>query len=121
MSKPIKYDRDEIVRLTRLGLSATEISVRLGCSTRQVQRVRSARKVSGPTPEGAGRRITPERLAAIERMIEDGVAHAEIMRTLRVGHHTLARHFPGTAWSPQEAGEYARAIRRSYERQRRAA
>lgn len=121
MSKPIVFDHDEIVRLTRLGLSGAQIAERVGCSPRQVTRVRAKFRLTQPAPETAAKRIAPERLAAVGRMVADGVSHAEIMRTLGVSRHTIIRHFPDTAWSPKESGEFARAIRRSYEKQRRAA
>lgn len=113
------YDHDEIVRLTVQGLSAAEIAVRVGCSTKQVARVRVARDVSRPVPLHAGRRITPDRLEAIGAMVADGVSRQDIAESLGVSWHTIARHFPGTGWSHQESGRFSYAVRRANEALRR--
>lgn len=56
-----------------------------------------------------------ERLAAAERMLAEGYAFTHIAARLRLGVHTLARHFPGRGWTREqtyEARRMARALNR---------
>ena len=47
----------------------------------------------------------------VRLMLEDGASHREIERTLKVSHGSVARHFPGTAWTPSQAGKYSAETR----------
>ena len=55
--------------------------------------------------------LTPEKLAAIEAAIQDGWSHAEISRTIGTTHETIERHFPGSAWTPEQRAEHIRTLR----------
>lgn len=54
-------------------------------------------------------------LSKAARMLEDGVAYAEVSRTLGVSHRTLSRHLPGRSqWTDSsEAGRFGAMVRRS--------
>ena len=108
MSKIVDYD--SIAELNRLGYSASQIATRLGCSTKSVERWRSSRGLT-TLPENASRRVSPERLEAARSMLADGASHKDICRTLRMNRETLRRHFPGTAWTPEQSGRLAQMVR----------
>lgn len=91
-------DRDAIARLHDEGLTGREIAAQLGYSEDAVGRIR---KELGINP---GIRMTPERHARIQQMLNDGWSWAEIERTEGATWDTMRRHFPGTAWTHTHAG-----------------
>lgn len=93
-----KTDRNAIADLHHQGLTAPQIAKQLGCSERTVER---ARKELGISPAA---RMTPERRARIQEMVNDGWSWKEIERTEGAHWDTMARHFPGTQWTHQHAG-----------------
>lgn len=109
-----RIDRDELIRLHRFGLTGAVIAERLGCSQRQVERIRSemgfTRRVCN-----TGIPVPDARLLEAERMLDGGASFAEVRRTLRMGYGTLPKYFPGRAWSHQEVGSFATAVRRARE------
>lgn len=108
MTMPADYE--SIAELHRLGYSATQIAARAGCSTRTVVRWRRSQGLT-TLPENASVPASQERLDAARRMLEDGVSHKDISRTLRMNPETLRRHFPGTAWTTQQSGRLAQMVR----------
>ena len=109
-SKP-RFDRDEIGRLTKAGWSAAKIADQLGCTERTVVRVRAGLGITQPVPPNSSLRISSERLERARLLIEDGVSHIEVRRTLGVNEATLMRHFPGTQWSRAEVTSFTRSLR----------
>lgn len=106
------FDYDQVAALTRAGLSANEIAVRLGCTQRTVVRIRKATGTSKPAnSEYTGVRLDLRRLQAAREMLDEGAPHAEIMRTLGLSRKTLRKYFPGTAWDKYQVSELARAVR----------
>lgn len=97
------YDHDQIARMIRRGVGTAEIAQQVGCSKETVRRVRM--KVAGKQkPLRAG---LAERLEKAAEMIEDRVSHTEIARTLHMSTLTLRNHFPDTAWTNEEALDFA--------------
>ena len=109
-SKP-RVDYSEVERLTKFGWSASRIADQLRCSERTVVRVRAKLGIAQPVSLYSAKRVSPERLERARLLIEDGVSHNEIKRTLGMNTDTLRRHFPGTQWSQVEAGMFARTAR----------
>ena len=57
--------------------------------------------------------LPQERLDAIETMLLDGAALAEVARTLKVGRVTINKYFPQhRGWSKQHNAEVSRAKRK---------
>lgn len=106
----IPTDYESIAELNRLGYSATQIAARAGCSTRTVVRWRRSQRMP-ILPENASVPASQERLEAARLMLEDGVSHKDISRTLHMTRETLRRHFPGTAWTTQQSGRLAQMVR----------
>lgn len=110
--------RDRVVRLTAQDLSAADIAAIVGCSQRTVVRDRAARKVAKPKVP----LLTGEQLALAGRLVEDGCSHMEVARTIGCSQTAITHHFPGTQWTPSQAGTFAVLVRsaRQTERRRRA-
>lgn len=106
----IPADYESIAELHRLGYSAPQIAARAGCSTRTVGRWRRSQGLT-ERPAHASYPVTPERLEAARRMLEDGASHHDISLTLHMSVHTLRAHFPGTAWSRDESIRLAHMVR----------
>lgn len=105
------YDRDDVERLLKDGMSIHKVSVATGAPENAV---RTVRKDLGLT-RAPNRDGIEERLARAKAMIEDGASHYEVAKTLKMAPETLRRHFPGSQWSPQEAGHHAITVRYSNE------
>lgn len=103
---------EQFLELERKGWTAARIAETLGVSARTVYRLRRKHGFARTDPASHAP-LTPERLAAASRMIADGCSHREVARTLRMTTTTVARHFPGTAWSHQETNEYINSLRKA--------
>jgi hypothetical protein len=57
--------------------------------------------------------LTADELTRIRTLIDEGVPHREIERTLGHDRKIIAKYFPGTGWTHQEAGALGRAIGRA--------
>lgn len=88
----INYNR--VAELTGLGWGANRIAAEIGCSSRQVTRIRVHLKINKPVPETAGRPISPERLEAMRKLVDAGASIGEIVRTLHCHHDTVSKYFP---------------------------
>lgn len=108
MSTPA--DHESIAELHRLGYSAPQIAVRAGCSTRTVERWRRSQGLT-ERPAHSSYPVTPERLEAARRLLDDGASHKDISQTLHMSRTTLQRHFPGTAWTRDESIRMAHMVR----------
>ena len=105
--------RERIAELTRQGCSAPLIAEILGITTRTVQRARKRAGISQPRPPFT----SPEERARMGELIREGVSYKEVARTLGRNEMTIARHYPGFAWTPQqvaEAGVLSRRMARIY-------
>lgn len=98
-------DREAIARLNDEGLTGRQIAKQLGYTEHTIWRIR---KELGISP---GVHMTPERKAAIQHMVNDGWSWKEIERTEGANYDTMRRHFPGTAWTYSQVGEYRAGIR----------
>lgn len=49
--------------------------------------------------------ITPEKLAVVEKCLDDGWSQVEIYRTHKVHPATIRRHFPGRGWTLKQGAE----------------
>lgn len=107
-SKRPRISREEVKNRTEQGQTLAAIAQALDCSVSAVIKIRHEVGVSSP----AYNRLTPERKARIEAMLDDGCPYAEISRTLHVDHETLTRHFPGRAWTREQQTEHLRTIRK---------
>lgn len=103
-----QISREEVHTRTLKGQSVHQIAQALGYSARGISNVRAELGITHP------RMITPEKLATIAQALQDGWSHAEIARTHNTTHETIERHFPGTAWTPEQRNDYARTIRKEH-------
>lgn len=58
-------------------------------------------------------RIAPERLAQIAELLADGASHEETAAEVGVSVPTVAKYFPGTAWTKTQAGAAGLASQRA--------
>lgn len=98
-----------VARMTRAGMSAAEIAVRLGCTERTVQRYRSVEGVAKPAPQ----RIGAETRARALDMLRDGCSYREVARTLGCSRNTVRKWWPGFAWSREQVAAHAAVMRRA--------
>lgn len=101
-----KIDRQALQQLLSEGLPADQIATQLHCSEHTVWR---ARKELGLAP--GNHPMTPERRARIQTMLNDGWSWEEIRRTEGATWDTMARHFPGTQWTPKQASAHRTDIK----------
>ncbi|ANA86911.1 helix-turn-helix DNA binding protein [Gordonia phage Utz] len=99
--------REAIAELTRAGLSAPEIAIRLNVTARTVVRHRALAGVSKPTHP----RLTEEQLATARRLIDEGAPYKEIARTIGCHECTVAQRFPGRGWTRKQIDEWRRERR----------
>lgn len=99
-----KVDRAEFARLDET-MSLRELAAHFGVSESTAVRVR---REIGRSREHF---LSPERLARIEAMLDDGWSFKEINRTEGADMETLRRHFPGRQWSKAQAVAHTSALR----------
>ncbi|QTF82295.1 hypothetical protein SEA_ZIGGYZOO_51 [Gordonia phage ZiggyZoo] len=114
MTTNVPTDREEVARrretiaeLTRAGLSAAEIALRLNITPRTVVRQRALAGVSKPTYP----RLTEEQLATARRLIDEGAPYKEVARTIGCCQSTVAQRFPGRGWTRKQIDEWRRERR----------
>ncbi len=97
------YDRDLFRELDAAGLSGSQIAERLGCSKRQVERIRDALGLKRGRPHFKyPQSVRDEAL----RLLDDGASYHEVARTLDVRDTTIRKWFPGRGWTHSQAVEY---------------
>jgi IS30 family transposase len=106
MPAPRKVDRDTLAALVSQGLTTPQIAERLNVNPATIARHRAALGITTALP-----RMTPERRATIEQMLDDEMPFAEIHRTEGAHPDTLRRHFPGRAWTVQQRAAHLSALR----------
>lgn len=102
-----RVDREEFAKLSDEGLTLTQLANHFGIHPRAVTRIRTQIGIKSPNL----RKLTPERMAVIESMLEDGMPFQEIHRTEGVDMETLRKYFPGRGWTVEQSNEYRAAIR----------
>jgi len=60
----------------------------------------------------ANTKVSPERLALCEQLLDEGWPFQEITRTHGVSYGSLRKYFPGRQWTNAEAGELGRLARK---------
>jgi hypothetical protein len=100
---------EEYARIHRPDLSTVAAAERLGVNPRTITRFR-ARLGLSQEHHGATRRLTPEELARVEAMLNDGAPVREVERTFGMCWRTVTKHFPGRAWNRSQIGQYARVV-----------
>lgn len=103
-----RIDDERVAMLTKAGWSARAIAEELGCGESTVTRSRVRAGVARP----AAKFLTPEEVATIERLLDDGASLAEAARTIGRGPAgAVYQRFAGRAWTPQECGRLGMAVR----------
>lgn len=107
----LEPDRDaRIATLTRQGMSAAQIAVRVGVTKRTVCR---ARRRTGTSLGEAQVPMSPEETRRVESLLDDGCSLAEALRTIgRAGTGSIRRRFAGRAWTKQQIAAHAALIRK---------
>lgn len=103
-----RVDRDEFRRLNEAGWTIAQLAPHFGISPTYVSRLRTKLGIVAPTRLN----LTAERLARIERMLNDGASFREIRRTEGADMQTLRVHFPGRGWTPEQSADHLRALRK---------
>lgn len=99
--------KDRIVSLTRQGKSASCIAQALGVTTRAVTRERARERARRGIPGPANSPLTDDEKRVAAALLDDGAPVSEVARTLGRNPTTIHRHFPGRAWTPLEAAQFA--------------
>lgn len=100
-NRPRITDLEEFAHLDA-ELTMDQLAERYGCNVETIRRTRARIGLPPRRP-----RLSTERKTRIEARLADGWSHAEIARTEGVSADTLARHYPGTAWSKREVMRHA--------------
>jgi uncharacterized protein YerC len=99
-----KIDLEEFRQLLGDGWTASQLANHFESSTATITRYR--RLAGAPS-----HLLSPERIARIDAMIEDGWSFAEISRTEGVHVETLRRRYPGRAWTMRQRDAYVSTVR----------
>ncbi|QDK01924.1 helix-turn-helix DNA binding domain protein [Arthrobacter phage Vibaki] len=110
MPAPRKVDLTELAALVEQGLTTPQLAEHFAVTPSTIARNRKRLGISTECP-----RMTPERRATIEAMIEDGMPFAEIHRTEGADPETLRRHFPGRAWTTEQRAAHLAALRTNHD------
>lgn len=99
---PILSRLDEFTRLHNERYTGPQLAEHFGVALSTVTKWRKRLGL-----KGLGVRLSPERLARLEAMLDEGMSFKEINRTEGTNLETLAKYFPGRGWTRVEAGRYA--------------
>ena len=94
-----RIDRDEFTRLSAAGWTRPQLADHFNINPRSVTRLRAKLGISGRTSNT----LTPERLAQVEAMLQDGASQKETARTTGVDREAIRKHFPGSGWNLSES------------------
>lgn len=109
MAAKKKVDRAQLAKLTADGWTVNQLAKHFGAHPSSISRLRGSLGISTkPT-------MTPERKAAIERMLADEWSFAEISRTEGADQATLRKHFPGRAWTEKQRIAHLSTLRRVHD------
>lgn len=105
----VLWRRQQVVEMTRQGLTAVQIGFALGITERSVVRHRRA---AGVSLRSLADPMTPEELERAQQLLDDGCSYAEVGRTLGRAARTLRNHFPNQGWDEETMREHLAALRR---------
>jgi AraC-like DNA-binding protein len=103
-------DWNEVTSLLKELGSAKAVAARLGCSERQVYRIRAYIDPNYESPRRG--RWSPELQEKLKTALWEGWGYTQTAETYGVDATHLARKFPGFGLSPAEAGERSSLMRR---------
>lgn len=98
---------EQIIQLTRTGLSASQIAALLNLTYRQIRHARKRLGITQPPIPP----LSDEELAHASQLLDDGCSYMEVARTLGRSEYAVRHRFPGRGWSGQERMEWARMHR----------
>lgn len=106
---------DEIRELVlERGLSDRELGELLGIKPESAARRRHrAGVIRGAAGVDRGRK-TPEQIARMGELLDEGLSYAAVGEVLGVDKETVARHYPGRGWSREQTMAHAAASRHGY-------
>ena len=107
MAAPKKVDREQFAALAQSGATNAQLADHFEVSHATITRLRKAAGCAGPTRTAP----TPETLARVAELLQDGWSHKEIHRSGIMHPETIRKHFPGTAWTQRECDDHRRAIK----------
>lgn len=102
----VPFDTETFERMVSEGKTYPELQAHFDISRKAINRIR---KELGLEIVNLSRK-SGKTLRAVEELLADGWSHKEISRTGMISQETLARLFPGTAWTPQQIDEHRAAL-----------
>lgn len=97
--------REEIRQLIDGNLDDYQIADRLGMKIGAFRRLRHRRGIMR-REDGVDRsRISDEKLAEVESLLDEGMSYAAASQVSGVGKVTISRHFPGRGFTPEQTLE----------------
>jgi DNA-binding CsgD family transcriptional regulator len=100
--------REEVARLTHLGLSCQQIAAAMHVTARTVHRDRAAVGIT----EQPYQPFTEAEYRRAEQLLDEGCSYNEVARTLGRNPRCIRRHFPGRGWTSAQRAEYISLVQR---------
>ena len=103
-----KIDIEQYKKMYAEGCGRQEMADHFGVHRDTISVTRRKLKLP-PFPKGEDK-YSPEDLAAVEAMLDEGLSFSEIQRSGGPAMLTLRRRFPGRGWSTEQRTELIRAL-----------
>lgn len=100
-----KIDRQELSQLHEQGKTTSQLAEHFSAHVDSITRIKNELGLT------IDKRMTPERLARLTQMVNDGWSFKEIHRTEGADMETLRKYFPGRSWTHEQCIEYLRLRR----------
>lgn len=117
-------DREELRDLLEQGYTDEGIARHFGISYDNAKKRRLRERVLRAPSNPNSKPKTPEQLAHLKALLDDGLSFHAVRQMTGVNSATLTRHFPGRQYTPEqtlEAMRLAQQARRLYEKLEKAA
>ena len=103
--RKVNVDRQELLRLHEQGKTTSEIAAHFGANVDSISRIKGQLGIT------ISHTLTPERLAKVQQMIEDGWSFGEVHRTEGISLDSLRKYFPGQSWTQEQTSEFLKLMR----------
>lgn len=100
-----QVSREDLGSMMSEGMSDRQIANNLGMKLEALQKLRRRRKLLRAEPHPQSRRKTPEELAGVERLLDEGLSVRAASQISGMTERTIARHFPGRGFTREQTLE----------------